>query len=614
MSLAALLSVGDAPGGLSSPARWATPAEAVVPSGGDFLRSESTQPKVIQLRPSGRNVVRTAVVDQAQLRAHQFEEDTRQSWVAQAEALTIDAPDSPTAWARLAQTLLAVGRIEDAADAARLAWDRARDIVDGDVADVGDRPATYVAAQVLIATGNQGDAEQGLARVWAEPGPWTCLYAALASNRGDFEQALARLAGSAGTEAASLRGYVLLRLQRFDQAVRELRQAGGIVSGGPSVAANIAYSYAALGAVRKAVAAAQSAVALAPHDPALRCSLAAYLDTAGQRGMALRELRQFQSMGLRPDPAVAQTAASLLLQEGRTEDARRELARVVDASRGRGSTRPPGEVIGFASFIQWRSKLRTRSEYIDVLRRELARIQGKSVQLAAMLADIVNSTSVHDEIAGYYRQLSKTESEESLLPLKLRLTLASGELDAAVDESRRWATAFPLSVDAAQTYVTLAGTVAGDYAAASTYGLSALRRLPNSSILMNNTAFALAMVGRVLEADRVLARANDNLMYVAATQGLIRLAQGRLREGLSFYTRAEDLAGEQAADRIEAEDSRLLIRLYRLAVRYHLGLVGQADLSNEALGVNVPRDWHSNPQLLIVERMFKRVGAPWPVP
>ena len=574
------LSVLDtASGGAPGDSLLTMPAGALVArSGSQSVVTAESEPRIIRLRGPIAAFQGHEIPDPAEVRVRQNRDHERLSLLAEAKALTEQMPRSPTAWARLAQTLVSMGRSDEAAAAARITLDL-------EDAEFPDRAAEFVAVRVLVAVGATREAEEVLQVLSADYGPWTCVYSALAADRGEYAEALERLGDAPGVDGVALRGYLLLRLGQFAPALHVLRMAGGEGSADPGLLVNLAYAHAALGSSRKAIRAARQAALLASRDADVVRNLAGHLIGAGQPGMAVLELkRRIRDIGADLKSELA--LASAMSTENRIPEAVRELRRVTSMVQIGRNTVDFAELKAFLTVLEWRTKRLTRKKLISMLREQLELVGGQSLRIAVFLADHLAESGIgrSGEISRMYERLLLTNDEDKLLPLKVRVLLSTGDVAEAATVAERWSSAFPLDPDAAAIAIQLRALALGDFEGAAAFGLQTVRRMPGHLLVRNNAAFAAALAGRGEDAARILnvlpVASTDLTPYLLATRGLVDLSLGRVADGLREYEEAAELAVSDSLNEVEGLRLRRLVEANRAFVLYHLGLSQHAMVSD----------------------------------
>lgn len=169
----------------------------------------------------------------------------------------------------------------------------------------------------------------------------------------------------------------------------------------------------------------------------------------------------------------------------------------------------------------------------------------------------------------------------------------------------------PLDVEAAVEAVYLRAYALGEYAEAGHLGLEALRRVPADKMLINNTAYALAMSGRGAEASQLLQSVQDvEDPYLIATRGLVALATGDAESGLALYDEAADVIARTAPD----DDRDPLLRVLRaneVIALVQLNLKDKAFATPELESIHAPDDWESDSRFKMLKLAASRIGVPW---
>jgi tetratricopeptide (TPR) repeat protein len=540
----------------------------------------------------------------------------QQGIIAQAEQLAAQHPRSPTVWARLAQAHHNKDNTQKAIEAARRALSLAlnrktrQSIRRPSSTVVVDSAACYVAATVLAATGRAAEAEEALIQLPLS-GEHRVVAAALAAERGDYSTALDRLELTTGATAAALRGWLYLQVGRYDQALSELRRI--VVSGHPTpaVLTNMAYAYAVLGSLRKAVRAAQQAVKLAPMSHTASFNLVGYLLTAGTAGPALAELDRLAKVLGGDDADIVLARAGVRLSDGQEQAALQTLRQGLQRVQLRGSARARAEVRGNIALLEGRLGLRPHSKVIEDIRTQIQRADGRSVTLVIILADLLHTTTAHPEIEALSHHLEPHQTTEELLPLKVRLAHLSANFDNEAILARRWTESEPMDPKAALTAVCIHGLNSGDYSGAAEMGLQAIRRMPHDVLLRNNTAYMLALAGRGNDAQQVLGPIAEEDPAVIATRGLVLIASGDLFGGCALYRQAAIVAAG-LTDKLQAQRLTSLMAAFQTLALRELGIDASAIPRDSILRCRLPADWEVDPDFLLLRRVADRTGAGWP--
>lgn len=572
------------------------------------LSREESELAFVALRGSNPSFRGREVVDPKQRQLVEYLKAREAGRIAQARALVDTRPDSPIAWARLAQVLMGEGDVSGAVEAAHRVV-TLRTMAHGEQLGSASDMALFIAARVL-ATGGEGDEAEEILEGMQGDGPWAWLYAALAERRGDYALALERLREVKTADGAALRGYLLLKLNRPQLSLSELRVAQRAGSVSPSLLMNFAYAYANLGSLPKAIRSARHAVALAPTSASASFNLASYLRAANRAEEALEELRRQASAIGYTSSQIASATADALVALGRPRDALRELRRAQHHSDRSTEPRRTAELMANTALLEWKFGDRDRESLVEILQNQIALI-GPYLPLSLMLADVASTTRVHDQLVAHFNFLKNSVSADELLSLMTRILILEGDIAGAANCAVEYANANPLDSDAVRFAVILSGQGTGNYSAAADLGLEGHRRTPNDLMLLNNTAFCLALAGRVDEANRLLEGQELENVFLVATRGLVDLAAGKVEQGLARYDEAASRLGSEISDPEEVSQFERLLRAQEAVVIHQLGLDEHLLVRDRSV-VSVPEDWASDPRYLILRRAAEMVDAPWP--
>jgi tetratricopeptide (TPR) repeat protein len=264
------------------------------------------------------------------------------------------------------------------------------------------------------------------------------------------------------------------------------------------------------------------------------------------------------------------------------------------------------------AFIEQRLGEKTQNEVLFELEDWIKRIDGKSLLLTVILADLLHRTTSWPRIKRLYDGLLTDESEESLLPLKLRLDLLKPDYEAALETSSRWIKLAPLNPDAVHMRMTVLGQAFADFEAAIDVGRKALRLIPSNANIRNALAYYLALSGRCTEASEMLATCADlDWPVLHATRGLISLGEGDLENGLGSYDKAIDVLRRRIGNGIASKEFENLARLNEWIGLNQFGLMNHSEVINRN-SVRLPKDWTVDSSYLLLFEMVKRLGQPWP--
>jgi len=507
-------------------------------------------------------------------------------WLSQARALAGHHPDSPMAVSRLAHAELVASNEDAAGEAARRALKLG--------IQVGDAPAISSAVQVCLAIGDVETIETDIDVLSAGQVPAVLLaQAAVMTDR--WEEALSRLADQSDAAALAMNGYVLLRVHRYAEAIRSLRQAMRAAGPSPELLTNLGYAYGALGSLPKAVKATSQARTLSPASETISFNLVGYLVRRGDHEAALTEVARLASHHRR-SPQISLMRADILASIGDNARALTELRRARDTLRWEATATARCELAANIAVLEWRSGSRARTSAIDAVRKELLRCEYKSIGIARMLANLFLRASEAAQLEAVYAGLAAKYDPAALYPIATQMAFLHRDFKAALELANHWVKAEPFSADAAQTVTFLLADFVGDYAAAARFGLAAVQRNPNSEMLKNNVAYALAMAGRPLEARNLLPEGDNS--YYSATAALVEFKLGNRDAGVAGY--------RQALQQAVRDGDPILAAL--IAARACLVL---AEPSSLAWVQSPPAELDDDPRSALIAAQMSEAGQHW---
>lgn len=446
----------------------------------------------------------------------------------QARHLVERHPTSPAAAARLAHALLGNADEVGAKRAARRALQLA--------ATSSDDAAVLAAVRVFAATGETLAAEEAMAHLPAHR--FTHLFARFAVERGDLDLALARLEGGEDYASQTLRGWILLKLDRYHASIAAFRDALRVGAGSPDLYINLGYAYGAVGSVNKAITATKVAVHTSPTSRTASYNLAAFHALDGSPDEALGvlcTLRDFYPDALAPQFAIAEVQARF----GDLVGAERTLRRAASSRAA------------WAADVDERAELRanlTMVEFslgkvsLDGARQRIVKaLQAtdyRSGNIARMVPLWFTKPSEADELDFLLAELSRHHSSDSLLRYRAWIAYLRCDFDATLEFASAWNKTEPFDRQAAALLTFLLVEYKRDMAGAISAGKEALRRIPDEPLLRNNVAFAFAQLGQTTEARRMLGGHILENPVMWATWGFIELKDGNFDAGLAAYERA----------------------------------------------------------------------------
>lgn len=535
--------------------------------------------------------------------AQQYLDDVRNARLDQARALTTTNPRSVIAYSRLAQVLLGLGDVEGSIAAGRHAIELHQ--AEGGEPGPAEAMALFVAARSLVVAGALDEAEALLERLDGR-GPWALLSAAIAQSRGDTSLALTRLERDESFDAAAFRGYLRLEANEPQQGLAELRQARRVGSDSPSLLLNLAYAYACVGSIAKAIRSAQHAVRLAPLSTEASFNLASYLRAAGRDADAIKELHRLRREVGEGEPLIASALAEVYFAIGRTSDALRELRRAQHHHDLPLDSPVLAELRANTALLQWKLGEKTRAALVQVVQEQILKA-GPQVSLVTMLADLLEGREASRAIRQYYQELVQTTAEDELAPLLVRLRISEGDVEGGARLAIDYANRYPLDRLGVRSAVVLQAQVFGEYSAAADAGLAALRRAPGDSMLRNNVAFCLVLAGRANEAASLFADFRLDDPFLLATRGMIAFAQRKMDEGLEWYDKAAEVARNGIANEEEADAFVRLLRAYEFVSLRELDRDSTQTLEALRQLSGGPESWPAERSYAILRKVLERM-------
>lgn len=500
--------------------------------------------------------------------------------VADARWLAERHPQSAAAQARLAQALLATDSIEDARRIAVHVGQLA--------ADQKDIPAIIASVGTLVALDDWGQAETILTQI-AGNQITRVYWAACAAQRRDWTQALARLGPLDDFESSHLAAWIALQQKDFQAAIRNFRAAMRYGDPSPDLMVDLGFAYASVGARRKAERTTAIAVRMAPHDLRAGFNLVTFRTAIRDYEGAFNELDRLQTV-VPNDLRVSMAKASLYQLTGDQARARRELQVVMASQRFWGAdSLQQEELRAMESMLGFDSGRVTRDELIARLERALDRTDNRSLLVGQGLANVYSTLRRNaGKLRTVIERMATIHPQDALYALKVRLAIAERDYDSVVDLSRRWLEYEPFNAWAAAqaTYVMIALT---QYEDAARLGSGFLARVDDRGLVLNNTAYASAMLGDLERARGLLRKAGRDSPEILATKALVDLLDGNVEAGRCGYARAA-LVAEQDGQ----EDLALLVRIKLERVLTALG-------NEPAEKIEIPERLREDPRFELIE-------------
>jgi Flp pilus assembly protein TadD len=473
----------------------------------------------------------------------------------QAQALAERFSSSPAALARLASAALNAGHLNIAQTSAQRALASA--------SKSNDLSSLLAAARILMSFGDVTPVEDALRK---HRNSLSYEFAEVLAAQGRHAEALDVTEGDERPANHALRGWLLLKLYRFPEAIHELRTSVRFGESRVDALTNLGYAYGALGSRDKAIRATKEALYLAPADATVAVNLSTFLSLSGDPSTALSILRDVQARNP-TDLSLVQAIAETLIQQERIQEALKELRRARDRSDL--TTNSPlelAELRGRIVFVEWMLGRRNKANAVGPLENQLRESDYESLDLGYLTTYLLDRPEDISKLEALYQGLATRHDPSDLLFLEAKLAYFKGDFEKLLSASISWAENEPFHVSAQLLASVMIGDIGEGYEAAARFGMAALTRMPAVTMLANNTAYALALAGSPEDARKVLPSETSS-PYVRATQALIELVEGNTEAAAAGYREAANLAEKEGDTELAS-----LIRAREKVARLQLGL------------------------------------------
>jgi len=529
-----------------------------------------------------------------------------------AAAITLaESHPSSTTFAALSQAHALLGQGVDAIRAARRALALSVEVPtwsDG----ILDPIAARIACEVMLRFDAKDEAFQALSQVDPLPGSLRIVFASLALELGQPNVALDSLEGEMTPLAESLRGYILAAQNDFQSAIPHLRGALRMAPEDVAAAMNLSVALWNLGSRKKAVSAALRASRTAPGRKDASLHYLELLLEMGETRRLSEEIASLRSRNLVADARFTVIQARALIAKGEAARSLPLLEAAISQAREDGPRQDVlrVEVEVNLAVLKFRLGRRTYGQTMDTLSRLLRKYPDHE---AVVLGFARTTTSATD--APLLRNAIE-RLEERLLPVRramLRYQLATleGDNQTAGAAAHEWFELDPNDSHAACAAVVALGIGLERWSEAESIADFAIRKFPNDRVIVNNSAYVLAMAGRPKEAIRLLQSRADHDFVFRATLGLAHLAAGELDTGMRLYRQAASQAEK------EGTESLSLMVAYQALVMRQLGVDEAGDptrVSALALApVPLPDDWAERSEFLRLRGLCRMRGYTWPL-
>ncbi|MBB3043452.1 hypothetical protein [Nocardioides soli] len=472
---------------------------------------------------------------------------------------------------------------------------------------IADAPSARLAAEVLVRLNEPQAAYDALKSVRLNDA-LTLAFVAVASALGRTEEAKAAIQELAGPVADAYRGYIAACEQRWSDAVRHLRSALKEKPFDVDSLLNLSISLWALGSAKKATRVALQATRVAPGRKDASLHYLELLLAQGEIEQFNLEVRNLKESGIVANARLLALCGRALLQGENKPKAVTLLDSAAKAAKAEGDDELEAEVLSNLASLRW----------------ELGRIS-RAVALQQM-KDVIDQYPDSDVAVVNYAALATRRSEAAplrsalsrfgnLAPsyaayLKHQLATLEGNSTVAADAAAEWLRLEPNNPGAAAAAVVSIGIGEENWAEAALIAEFALRHFPENKVVVNNSAYVLAMAGRADEAIDVIEALGYDDFVLKATLGLAHLAKGDIPTGMRLY--------REAADEAEKDDpvNRSLMTAYQAMVIRQLKVVDSIPkLQIEAqmlVPVALPEDWQDRADFIRLHHLFEMHGYSWP--
>lgn len=522
-------------------------------------------------------------------------------FVVEARQLVARLPNSPIALARLASAELASGLRDDAAASAT---EGARQLL-----ATPDLGAAIAISQVMSALGRLEEAGQVLEPFRGNEGA-VLLLASISADFGDDDAAIEILGPCSTAPALAAKAWLSLKRGDAGTAIRFGRMA---LRAGPPLAttlSNLGVAYAINGDLRRAVSSTRQAASLVSDPCRIELNLAAYLVRAGQSERSLAVLSNLRTR-YPHDVDVAFASADTLLGLSQSSEALRVLQHVRTHSWHRLDPTSQAELSVNLEYLRWRNSALSRDRVARELERQMRQIGFASARTAGMLPALFTTKSGVDKLKELVDGFEHAHQGLRCWSARMRVAELESDYELAAEAGRHWAASDPLDPVAATNLSAVLMDGLGAYDEAASITGTFLRRMPAATVLANNHAYALARLGQLADAERVLRALGGTSAFSSATHGLIRMLRGELR-GLDDYQQAQDAATQSGNSDLAA-----LVALARVRA---LGITRLSAKIDESVGKRardearrlLPADWADRREFEIAKRGFLLDGVAWP--
>lgn len=558
-------------------------------------------------RSSRTSSLLTREVSDAKHSTKLHERITANAEAALATALrNVEFARSSTTFAALAQAQLRLGRSKEALESAYQALELSVGRTNRGERAVLDAAAAKVACELMARLGEDRGAYEMLSEADLPPS-LRLVVATLASNVGEDASASRLVESLNDPLAESFRGYLMAAAGEFQKAIPHLRAA---LRGEPNdvdALLNLSISFHRIGATKKAVAAALRATRAAPGRKDISLHFLELLLDQGSADLAYREVSSLLAKNVVPDSHLVELQGRIYLARGSRARGLQHLRDASALARLEGDTNRRATIESNLTAFNFEDGRMDRDAALGVI-RGLVEEAPDNAAVVLTLASLAVSAEDADLLrAATARVLDNDIHPAHAAYLRYSVALLEGNNEAAANAASRWFKEDSQNSGAAAAAVVSMGIGAERWDEAALIAEDALARFHGDRVVLNNSAYVLAMAGRAADAITLLESEDDPSFFIRATLGLAYLAKGDIHTGMRLY--------REAAVEAETKDpaAHVLMTLYQALVTRQLGLDTQENINALALApVPLPSNWANTPEFLRLKGVCDQRGYEWP--
>lgn len=434
---------------------------------------------------------------------------------------------------------------------------------------------------------------------------------AVLAGKHRFEDACSFIQEVAVPERSSIEGYILALKGDYHAATSHLREALRRNPNDADSALNLSISLLALGARKKARAAAEQARSVGQGRADVWLHLLELVLADGEIDRAEREIDVLLRQGV-------ELSARLLVIQARVELARKDISaaiRTLDRARLKaeqdGDTETLAEVSSNLLRIRATNDRISREDAWDDLESLLSRYPENEI-VVLNLAQLAWSRRNADTLRRALDSAGSQMSRVNRSYVSFQIATLEGDTTKAADYADEWLKLEPHNDHARAAVLIALGIGEERWQEASVLARQLLASGEGDSNSLNNAAYVLAMAGMADIAVETLEPLARESFILRATLGLAHLAAGNIVLGMKLY--------RQAADEAEGrpDDSRSLMTAYQALIVRQLNLQQDEEQNRmiSALALPpypLPEDWEENPEFLRLYAVAQRNGYEWPL-